>query len=665
MNVTETLSSIPIENIGWTLLHSLWQIALVAGMLRLAQGLLKRGDLNARYLAAVAALLLSIALPIATYVRFATNSVSPTTPPVGISSDREILGFDPGSPGSSAKARSGDAEIDQEARLQTTNYLTATLVERLQPYLPFAVAAWLLGVALFSLRLAGGFWQLRRHRYLSIEPDDEWKERFAKVADLLGVGASVCVRVSSHLRTPVAFGIIRPLVIVPISMLAQLGVAEVELLIAHELIHIRRYDQWVGVLQGAIEAVLFYHPCTWWISGQVRLEREFATDAAVTSAFSDSRTVYARALASLEEVRSMTDPLPRHANAANGGNLMERINMILNRNNTRSTSASVLSAGLTLSLIVVLVAAASIFTSSTLVDAQVRSSGRKIAIGFVGIPPLDRGVDPPSDSKQTARLLIPKLKQYNVPAIGFLSGGMVSDGDKLQTDRANTVRMWRDAGLEIGIGGFKHMAFHDQPLDVYIANVEKNEKIAKEILDEKGLKLRYFSYPYLYTRNNDEHQRFEKWLAERGLTSVKYTIDNNEWMYSWAYDMARKGNDAAKMKEVSAAYLDYMAKMLDHYEAYSKEMFGRDIAETMVLTPSRLVADSTDELFGMILKRGYVFVSMDDALADPAFKTEERYEGKGGISWFERWTLTAGRRLRDEPQVDAAIQKAWDKEHPE
>ena len=55
---------------------------------------------------------------------------------------------------------------------------------------------------------------------------------------------------------------------------------------------------------------------------------------------------------------------------------------------------------------------------------------------------------------------------------------------------------------------------------------------------------------------------------------------------------------------------------------------------------------------------------MDVALADEAFKTEERYEGDAGISWFERWTLTAGKRLMNEPEVDPMVQKIWDKKKP-
>lgn len=124
--------------------------------------------------------------------------------------------------------------------------------------------------------------------------------------------------------------------------------------------------------------------------------------------------------------------------------------------------------------------------------------------------------------------------------------------------------------------------------------------------------------------------------------------------------MARNDNDINTMKEVRDAYLRYIEKMFEHYEAYSTEMFGRDIPQTMVLTPSRLITDTADEFFGMAAKRGYTFVTIDEAQRDPAYKTAENLAGEAGISWFERWTMAQGKKLRDEPRVDAHVWRTWE-----
>jgi len=175
------------------------------------------------------------------------------------------------------------------------------------------------------------------------------------------------------------------------------------------------------------------------------------------------------------------------------------------------------------------------------------------------------------------------------------------------------------------------------------------------------LPLRYFSYPFLNNgKTVEDKNRFENWLMNRGLRSVKYTFDNQEWMYSFAYDMARRDNDINTMKEIRIEYLDYMTKMLEHFEGYSQDMFGRDIAQTLVLTPSRLITDTADEFFGLLAKRGYKFVSMDEAQSDEAYQTEEKIvDSKSGISWFERWQMAKGKKLRDEPRVSALVWKTW------
>jgi beta-lactamase regulating signal transducer with metallopeptidase domain/peptidoglycan/xylan/chitin deacetylase (PgdA/CDA1 family) len=668
MNLNIFTQSEIVMHLGWALVHSFWQLALIAAILFVVLRLTIRSSPNVRYLISVCALLLSVIVPVMTYLQISERlGVSTQVSQKKyadehsqrITEDKSRVNVEVGSQESDRAQAAFTSERDPLSTFRDFLYMTAP------SFFPFAVFAWLLGMALFSFRLTGGLWKLHEYKTTGVSPvDGEWQRRFAQLSRLLAVDRKVILLRSSFVNTPIAVGFLKPLIIVPTSVFLQMDPGQLESIIAHELIHIRRYDCLVNIFQSIAEILFFYHPAVWWISAEIRREREFAADAAVLNA-TDSRVVYATALANLEEIRHLTmKNAPSIAMAANGGNLMQRIQRILDKKTEASRANSVWSTGMALALTSVLLLALFSFSPRSVVNGQKRDTGgRKLAIGFVSIPPLDRSTDPPKDADATARLLIAKLQQYKVPAIGFLSGGMVSDGEKLFPVRANIVRMWRDAGFDVGIGGFKHLPFRDQPLDAYIANVEKNERVAKQVLGDKNT-VRYFSYPYLYTRNNDDHQKFEKWLSDRGLTSVKYTIDNNEWIYSYAYDVARMDNDLNTMKEVRSAFIDYMAKMFDHYEMYSVETFGREIPETMVLTPSRLVTDTADDLFGMIKKRGYSFVSMETALADSAFQTAENYEGESGISWFDRWTLTAGKRLKDEPEVAPFIQKMWDKDHP-
>lgn len=656
-----------VEHLGWTLVNSLWQIAVVSAALLIALRLIRQDAANKRYAASVLALALSLALPVATFLQ-----VSGSSDVAGVSSGIERpdelgqfdeFGHRRDRIPSVAGIRGGNQQAASDNAFQPLAGLKTFIDQQFPAAFPFAVGLWLVGIALFSFRLTGGLWKLHHYKTQGIEPlNREWQDRFSNLCKKLGVTTTVQLLRSNLVSTPIAVGIIKPLIIVPASIFFQMDPRQLESIIAHELIHIRRYDPLINIIQSVAEVALFYHPGVWWISRQIRREREFAADAAVMESFVDGSVVYATALADLEEIRLLAnETAPSMAMAANGGNLMLRIERILHKKTEISRANSAWSAGLALVLISALLLAVFSFTPQAFVNAQQRSKDRKIAIGFVSIPPLDRTENPPKDSDATARLMIAKLQQYKIPAVGFVQGSMISDGNKLYPVRANIVRLWRDAGLEVGIGNFKHIWFYNTPYDEYVAGVETNEGTVKKILAEKNLPLRYFSYPYLNTgKSTEERDRFERWLNDRGLKSVKYTIDNNEWMYSYAYDMARNDNDVSTMNEVRVAFIKYMDKMFDHYEAYSQELFGRDIPQTMVLTPSRLVVDSADDLFGMIGKRGYSFVSMDDALADVAYKTPETFVGNSGISWFERWTLAQGKRLRDEPKIDEAVQKIWE-----
>ena len=254
---------------------------------------------------------------------------------------------------------------------------------------PFLVGVWLIGVGVYSLRFAGGIFRFRRYRIDGQVPlGHEWQVRFDSLCKKIGVKQTVKLILSNVVGTPIAIGIFKPLIIVPASVFLQIDPRQLESIIMHELIHIRRFDPVVNVLQNAAEVLFFYHPGIWWISAAIRREREFATDEAVIEACQGDRVVYASALANLEAIRlSANMTVPSNAMAANGGNLMQRIKRILNKKTETSSASSAWSAGIAVGIISILLLALFSFSPSSVVNGQKRGdSDRKVAIGFVGIP---------------------------------------------------------------------------------------------------------------------------------------------------------------------------------------------------------------------------------------------------------------------------------------
>ena len=195
------------------------------------------------------------------------------------------------------------------------------LTDPLERWLPWMVGTWALGVGCLSLRLAWGWHVVRKLRVGGTETlDEHWLERFDRLRQSLGVAFPVRLLCSASATVPMVIGWLKPVVLVPAGLLTGLSTEQLEALLAHELAHIRRHDYLVNLLQNAVETLLFYHPAVWWVSGQIRKEREHCCDD--LAAACGGALEYARALTALAELRQSS---PALGLAANGGSLLARI----------------------------------------------------------------------------------------------------------------------------------------------------------------------------------------------------------------------------------------------------------------------------------------------------------------------------------------------------
>jgi beta-lactamase regulating signal transducer with metallopeptidase domain len=290
-----------IEPLGWALVHFLWQGAAIALLLALARRLLRHASANARYLAACAALLLMLVAPLATFLSLerpapASAVIAAASPLSPLSLSVAPLASPPGPPPA-----------------QT-------------PWLALVVAAWAVGVALLSVRMAGGLLLTRRlERRATPVTDREWRQRLDRLATRIGLRRAVRLCESALAEVPMAAGWLRPLVLLPAGALLRLPPEQVEAVLAHELAHIRRYDYLINLFQTAVETLLFYHPAVWWVGRRIREERELCCDDIAVAATGDA-IVYARALVELE---TLSRRAPQMALAATGGSLLHRVKRLL------------------------------------------------------------------------------------------------------------------------------------------------------------------------------------------------------------------------------------------------------------------------------------------------------------------------------------------------
>ena len=311
MNTISTLLGSAIgQAIGWALLHLLWQGVLVAAILAATLALLSKQSANARYLASCGALALLVVLGAATAYQ-SYDAVRESGAGGRIAASEIVL--------LAAPAQSGTAEtILSDTRPPTTN----SLITFTRSHLPQIVLIWLTGVLLLSVRLLFGW--LRAHSIAkknATEAAPEWQRSARRLAQALKLRRAVQLLESAAVEVPTVIGWLRPVVLLPATSLTGLSTEQMEMILAHELAHIRRNDFFVNLMQAVVETLLFYHPAVWWISNRIRVEREHCCDD-VAVAVSGKPLVYARALTRLEELR-IEDA--QAFVSANGGSLIGRI----------------------------------------------------------------------------------------------------------------------------------------------------------------------------------------------------------------------------------------------------------------------------------------------------------------------------------------------------
>lgn len=298
-----------VQTLGWTLVHFLWQGAALGLVYALTMVFTDGQSPRLRYRLGLAIFLLAGALPVFTFI-YLFQPAGPVT----------ALGT------FSVTASSGTAE---------PGAWWVGLESWLEPYLPWAVAMWLAGVAVMSSRVCVDWWQVRRLTRMGVSPlPRNWEHTVAALLAAFRVSRPVRVLRSQVVRVPAVIGWLRPVVLLPSAAIIGLSPRQLELIIAHELAHIRRSDYLVNLIQVLIETLLFYHPAVRWMSNRLREEREHCCDDAVIATCGDTLT-YAHALTELEEQRQASY---QTALAANGGVLSQRIYRMLDRSTPRRSA---------------------------------------------------------------------------------------------------------------------------------------------------------------------------------------------------------------------------------------------------------------------------------------------------------------------------------------
>jgi peptidoglycan/xylan/chitin deacetylase (PgdA/CDA1 family) len=261
------------------------------------------------------------------------------------------------------------------------------------------------------------------------------------------------------------------------------------------------------------------------------------------------------------------------------------------------------------------------------------------------------GASRPGEAREDAlRRMIDALVQRGVPALGFPNCARAGTG-------APTLRLWHDAGLEIGNHTAAHLDLNDAPLDAWLRDARSCHEFVQRLT---GASRVWFRYPYLHQGPTAERQAAALALLDELDSPIAHvTIDNSDWILAVAYGQAVAARDTARAAAIAHAFVDHILRATTHYQEVARQKVGRDVPHVLLLHANLLVADNIGTLLDRLSgEHGFSFVSVADAQSDPVYTLGDGYTGPDGLSWLYRmepatpelkaWDDAEARRLRQE-----------------
>ena len=281
---------------------------------------------------------------------------------------------------------------------------------------------------------------------------------------------------------------------------------------------------------------------------------------------------------------------------------------------------------------------------------------RAIALTFDDLPaaaiPANERCDATAIARRNRKLL-DTLKRHGAPALGL------TNGRPCLQSVASILNLWLDAGHDLGNHTFSHPDLNALSLTQYERDIIRGETPLRELLRRRGRRLIYFRHPFLHTgTTRATRDALDLFLRHHHYLVAPVTFDSQEWVFAAAYARALEKGDAGLARRLTDAYVPFMEAIADFYEKRSVVVVGREFPQILLLHMNALNADRLDALLAMLERRGYRFITVNEALRDPAYTRSDGYVGPRGFSWIERWAAGKGMPIVVEPREPAWVREA-------
>jgi peptidoglycan/xylan/chitin deacetylase (PgdA/CDA1 family) len=250
--------------------------------------------------------------------------------------------------------------------------------------------------------------------------------------------------------------------------------------------------------------------------------------------------------------------------------------------------------------------------------------------------------------------LIGSLRDGNVPATIFINERQLNVPGQRDA-RVAVLDAWLDAGFDLANHTYSHPSLNSVPLWQFGDDVVKGEVIMRPLVEQRGRALVWFRYPYLHSGTSEEiHRGIMDFLEQRRYRVAPVTVDYADYSFAGVYRSQRLAGNSDVADKIKDAYLNQIDAGFEYAEKASVELFGSEIAQILLIHCNELNAVTLPETIARVRRRGYEFITLDEAMKDPAYQRPDSFAGPGG-SWLSRTATLSGKRL----SVTNARVPAW------
>ncbi|MGB2715266.1 MAG: polysaccharide deacetylase family protein [Vicinamibacterales bacterium] len=240
--------------------------------------------------------------------------------------------------------------------------------------------------------------------------------------------------------------------------------------------------------------------------------------------------------------------------------------------------------------------------------------------------------------------LIGSLTAERVPATIFVNERQLNVPGQRDA-RAAVLDQWLDAGFDLANHTYSHPSVNKVPLWQFADDVMKGEVIMRQLVERRGKKFEWFRYPFLHSgMSEDVHQGIVDFLAQRGYRVAPVTVDYADYTFAGVFRNQLAAGNTGLAEKIKDAYLDQVDVGFEYAEKTSVEVFGHEIPQILLIHCNELNSLTLRDTIARLRKRGYTFITLDEAMKDAAYERPDTFAGSGG-SWLSRSATVLGKKL--------------------